>query len=107
MARRNAEMVQDQDEYNRAFDALTAKCETFKELQRKTSDQLAEKAGRKMKLGAFIEKIRNTDGLGAFDERVFTGTVDRVVVSGDKGNKRLTFGFKDGTEITVGTEGSV
>ncbi len=101
MVRRNAEMVQDQDEYNCAFDALTAKCEALKERQRKISDQVAEKTGRKRKLEAFVEKIRNTEGLPGFDEYVFTGTVDKVVVSGDKENKVFVFCFKDGTEITV------
>ena len=101
MVRRNAEMVQDQKEYNRLFDSLTAKCEALKEQQHKISDQLAEKAGRKMKLEAFIEKIRNTNGLGAFDEKVFAGTVEQVVVSGDKEDKVFVFCFKDGTEITV------
>lgn len=57
MVRRNAEMVQDQDEYNRVFDA-------------------------------FIERIRNTDGLGAFDEKVFAGTVDKVVVSGESKSEK-------------------
>ena len=54
-----------------------------------------------MKLEAFIEKIRNTNGLGAFDEKVFAGTVEQVVVSGDKEDKVFVFCFKDGTEITV------
>ena len=67
----------------------------------KNSNQAAEKAGRKMKLEAFIEKIRNTNGLGAFDEKVFAGTVEQVVVSGDKEDKVFVFCFKDGTEITV------
>lgn len=106
MVRRNAEMVQDQDEYNRSFDALTARCETLKEQQRKISEQLAEKVGRKMKLEAFVEKIRNTDGLTGFDEQLFTGTIDKVVVSDDKDDKVFVFCFKDGTEIAVGTEGS-
>ena len=56
-----------------------------------------------MKLEAFIEKIRNTDGLTGFDEQLFTGTIEQVIVNRgeSKNEKRLTFCFKDGTEITV------
>ncbi len=103
MVRRNAETAQDQDEYNRAFDAMTARCEALKERQQKVNDQLAEKAGRKRKLEAFIERLKETDGLAAFDEHVFAGAVEQVIVhSGEtKKEKRLIFCFKDGTEITV------
>ncbi len=103
MVHRNAEMAQNQDEYNRAFDELTAKCEKLKEQQCKINDQLSEKSGRKRNLEAFIDKIGHVDVIIGFDEHLFLGTVDKVVVHGgrQKGEKKLVFCFKDGTEIAV------
>lgn len=103
MARRNAEIAQDQEEYNRAFDALSAKCSALKEKIGALKAQLAAKAGRRRKLEAFIDKIKNTTRLISFDEQLFAGTVEQVIVnrSKTKNEKTLTFCFRDGTEITV------
>lgn len=69
----------------------------------KLKEQLTVKAGRKRKLEAFIDKIKNTTRLISFDEQLFAGTVEQVIVnhSKTKNEKTLTFCFRDGTEITV------
>ena len=103
MVCRNAKTAQNQDEYNREFEALSAKCGVLKEKILKLKEQLTVKAGRKRKLEAFIDKIKNTTRLISFDEQLFAGTVEQVIVnrSKTKNEKTLTFCFRDGTEITV------
>ena len=71
MARRNAEIAQDQEEYNRAFDALSAKCSALKEKIGALKAQLAAKAGRRRKLEAFMAQLREKEALAPFDERIF------------------------------------
>ena len=75
----NAQVAQDQKEYNRRMEALYARCEELK--------------GR----------ISRTEPLTGFDESVFTGTVDCVIVRKGQGNteKQLIFRFKDGTEVPI------
>ena len=103
MARRNAEIAQDQEEYNRAFDALSAKCSALKEKIGALKAQLAAKAGRRRKLEAFMAQLREKEALAPFDERTFAAMVDHIVVyPGEaKGAKKLIFRFRDGTEIPV------
>lgn len=103
MARRNAEIAQDQEEYNRVFDTLSVRCNALKEKIHTLKTQLAAKAGRKRNLEAFMEKLGQTESLAVFDEQIFVGTVERIVINRGttRNEKKLTFCFKDGTEITV------
>ena len=55
MVQRNARTAQDQEEYNRTFDALSAKCGALKEKIRTLKARLAAKAGRKRNIEAFIK----------------------------------------------------
>ena len=104
MARRNAEIAQDQEEYNRAFDALSAKCSALKEKIGALKAQLAAKVGRKRNLEAFMEKLREKGISTSFDERTFTAIIAQVIVYPGEGKnaKKLVFRFRDGTEITIG-----
>ncbi len=103
MVRRNAECAQNQDAYNKAFDEVASKIDAMKVRLNKINEQLAEKAGRKRKLEAFMDKLKEIDGVTDFDEHLFSGTVEKVVVwrGKQKGEKELVFCFKDGTEIMV------
>ena len=55
MVQRNTRTAQDQEEYNRTFDALSAKCGALKEKIRTLKARLAAKAGRKRNIEAFIK----------------------------------------------------
>ena len=103
MVRRNAQAAQNQEEYNRTFDALSAKRNTLNEKILTLKAQLATKAGRKRKLEAFMDKLRQTESLVGFDEQLFAGTVEQVIVNRgeSKTEKRMTFCFKDGMEIVI------
>ena len=92
MVCRNAKTAQNQDEYNREFEALSAKCGVLKEKILKLKEQLTVKAGRKRKLEAFIDKIKNTTRLISFDEQLFAGTVEQVIVNRSKTKNEKTLG---------------
>lgn len=103
MVQRNAQTAQDQEEYNRTFDALSAKCGALKEKVRTLKAQLAAKAGRKRNLEAFMERLREEDIPASFDEHTFAAVVDQVAVYPGEGKnaKKLAFRFRDGTEIAI------
>ena len=100
---RNAQTAQDQEEYNRTFDALSAKCGALKEKVSTLKAQLAAKAGRKRNLEAFMDKLREKDIPASFDEHTFAAVVDQVAVYPGEGKnaKKLAFRFRDGTEIAI------
>ena len=103
MVGRNAEAAQNQDDYNRAFDALSATYNTLKERIHALNTQLAQRGGRKRELEAFMDRLRNMDTALPFDEHTFSATVNRITVhpGAAKGRKKLAFAFRDGTEVTV------
>ena len=94
---------QDQEEYNRAFDALGAECGVLKEKIAELKAQLAAKAGRRRKLEAFMAQMREKEAPASFGEHTFASMVDHIMVyPGEaKGAKKLIFRFRDGTEISV------
>lgn len=99
----NAQVAQDQKEYNRRMEALYARCEELKGSMAKVRSQIMDKAGRSRNIEAYLQKISRTEPLTIFDESVFTGTVDCVIVRKGQGNteKQLIFRFKDGTEVPM------
>ena len=62
-----------------------------------------DRAGRSRNVEAYLQRISRTELLTEFDESVFTGTVDCVIVCQGQGKneKQLIFRFKDGTEIPI------
>lgn len=103
MIQLNATTAQDQDEYNRRYDALVAQCEAVKAKHAKTKDRIEEKNGQQRKLEAYIRELRQADHLASFDKSLFTGMVDSIAVHAgqSKADKTLMFRFRDGTEIPV------
>ena len=99
----NAQVAQDQKEYNRRMEALCARSEELKGSMAKVRSQIMDRAGRSRNIEAYLQKISRTEPLTVFDESVFTGTVDCVIVCKGEGNteKQLIFRFKDGTEVSI------
>ena len=99
----NAQVAQDQKEYNRRMEALYARSEELKGSMAKVRSQIMDRAGRSRNIEAYLQKISRTEPLTVFDESVFTGTVDCVIVCKGEGNteKQLIFRFKDGTEVSI------
>lgn len=99
----NAQVAQDQEAYNRRMEALYARCEELKSSMAKTRSQIMDRAGRSRNVEAYLQRISRTEPLTVFDESVFTGTVDCVIVCQGQGksDRQLIFRFKDGTEIPM------
>lgn len=99
----NAQVAQDQEGYNRRMKALYARCEELKSSMAKVKSQIMDRAGRSRNVEAYLQKVSRTEPLSVFDESVFTGTVDCVIVRKGlrKNDRQMVFRFKDGTEISM------
>ena len=103
MIRENAEVAQNQAEYNARLQPLEEQYEALKGAMLRTKEAISEKTGRRRKLEAFMRELSENDLLTAFDERVFLGTVEKITVSKGqcKSEKQLVFRFKDGKDVAV------
>ena len=103
MIRENAEVVQNQAEYNARLQPLEERYEVLKNAMLRTKEAISEQTGRRRRLEAFIRELRESSLLTAFDERVFLGSVERITVfkGASKGEKQLVFRFKDGRNVAV------
>ena len=99
----NAQIAQDQQEYNLCIEALYALCNELKSSIAKVRSQIMDRAGRSRNVEAYLQRISRTEPLTVFDESVFAGTVDCVTVCKGlgKSDRQLIFRFKDGTEIPM------
>ena len=99
----NAQVAQDQKEYNRRMEALYARCEELKSSMAKVRSQIMDRAGRSRNIEAYLQKISRTEPLTVFDESVFAGTVDCVIARQERGknDRQRIFRFKDGNEIPM------
>ena len=93
-------MAQDQQEYKLRIEALYARCDELKSSMAKVRSQIMDRAGRSRNVEVYLQRISRTEPLTVFDESVFTGTVDCVIVRKGQGKKdrQMVFHFKDGTE---------
>ena len=82
------------------MEALYARCEELKSSMAKVRSQIMDRAGRSRNIEAYLQRISRTELLTEFDESVFTGTVDCVIVRKGQGknDRQMVFRFKDGTE---------
>lgn len=103
MIRENAEIAQNQAEYNARLQPLEERYEALKGAMLRTKEAISEQTGRRRKLEAFMCELSENNLLTAFDERVFLGTTEKITVSEGqrKSEKQLVFRFKDGTEVTA------
>ena len=103
MIRENAEVAQNQAEYNARLQPLEEQYEALKGAMLRTKEAIAEQTGRRRKLEAFMRELSENDLLTAFDERVFLGTTEKITVSKGqcKSEKQLVFRFKDGKDVAV------
>ena len=103
MIRENAEVAQNQAEYNARLQPLEERYEALKNTMLKTKEAISEQTGRRRKLEAFMCELRESSLLTVFDERVFLGAVERITVfkGASRGEKRLVFRFKDDRDVAV------
>ena len=103
MIRENAEVAQNQAEYNARLQPLEEQYEALKGAMLRAKEAISEQTGRRRRLEAFMCELRESSLQIAFDTRVFLGTTEKITVSKGqrKSEKQLVFRFKDGTEVTV------
>ena len=103
MIRENAEVAQNQAEYNARLQPLEERYEALKNAMLKTKEAISEQTGRRRRLEAFMCELRESSQLIAFDARVFLGAVERITVfkGASRGEKQLVFRFKDGKNVAV------
>ena len=103
MIRENAEVAQNQAEYNARLQPLEERYEVLKSSMLSAKESISEQTGRRRRLEAFMRELRESSLLTVFDERVFLGAVERITVfkGASRGEKRLVFRFKDGRDVAV------
>lgn len=96
---RNAELPQQQDDYNARYEELDRAFEEKQETLRKLQIRKAERISRTDTLNSFLVALEGAEQpLDYFDESVWQATVERVTVFHDH---HMVFQFLDGTEIEV------
>ena len=88
------------DFYRRDFDNyyadLLSRADAAKARLQSASDEILRKTKQRKKLNAFMSELENRgDLLTGFDEELFAATVEKITVY----PKKLTFLFKDGSDI--------
>ena len=95
----NTRQIQDQEEYNRHFSQLDAKCKKAEEEIEAIQKEILEQSGRKEQICRCLNELRECGGiLEEFDLGLWNSMVESVTVCSDK---ILEFQFQDGTEIPI------
>ncbi|MCX7904909.1 MAG: resolvase, partial [Caloramator sp.] len=79
------------------YDALVKRYESIKEELERIEEKRLEQSAKKEKILEFIKELKQREGLiTEFDEELWIGTVDKVVI---KRQGKISFVFKDGMEV--------
>ena len=92
----NAHVALDQEEYQKRYDALTARFESAKARYNAVEDTIRSKQSRKATIEAFLTTLAKADLVDEFDTALWCGLVDFATVY-SKDDVRFT--FKNGQEI--------
>jgi len=91
----NTQYAQDQAEYQKRYDGITAKYDQAKQQLDETQRSIADRKNRHEVLAVFAEALRGQELITEFDERLWESLLESAVVYGDKTG--VQFVFKDGT----------
>ena len=98
----NATSQQSQEEYNKKYSRLVRRYEKAVERLNRANADKEQRLDRDRDIRIFIAEIETQPLiLETWDERLWVALLDSATVHADK---RITFRFKDGTEIEVGAE---
>ena len=93
----NAQTALNQEEYEARYKALAARYEIIKRDIEVINEKRLERSAKKENILEFIKELEAKESLiTEFDEEVWKGTVEKVVVNSDE---KITFVFKDGREL--------
>jgi predicted nuclease with TOPRIM domain len=95
----NTRTTQNQVEFNKRYDELSAQYESEKNDLDKTLEKRAYKQAQEIKMKAYLEEIKKADNyLPEWSNDVWMIMVEKAIVNRDK---TITFKFTSGTEITL------
>ena len=95
----NANIAQNQEEYQKRYDSIVAKYDAAKAKYDETIAAISAKEAQNARLAAFIKTLKERDGvIEDFDNNLWGCMVEYVTVGRDK---TMTFTFRDGTKINV------
>lgn len=97
--RENARIAQNQEEYQKHYEALVARYDAAKARFDKVTEVISAKETQSERLAGFIKTLKTqTNPVAQFDSQLWASMVDYVTVGADKG---VTLVFRDGTEVNV------
>jgi DNA invertase Pin-like site-specific DNA recombinase len=99
----NAAAAQDQDEYQRRYNALVARYEAASARLAKIGEARLERNAKRANITRFLQSLvrRGDDLVTEFDEELWYITVDFITVYADG---RLAVTFRDGGKVTIKSE---
>lgn len=92
----NARVAQNQDDYNREYNAMVSRYDAAKKQYDKACADIRYRKAKSRQLDSFIGELQNQELITEFDTRLWGSLVDFITVY-SKDDIRVT--FKDGTEI--------
>lgn len=99
MIKENTRTAQDQVEFNKRYDELSAQYESEKNDLDKALEKRAYMQAQEIKMKAYLEEIKKADNyLPEWSNDVWMIMVEKAIVNRDK---TITFKFTSGTEITL------
>lgn len=95
----NTRQVQDQEEYSKRFNEMSAACSATETKINKIKEEILAQHGRKERIHRCLNELKQCgDILEKFDMDLWNAVVETVRVNADK---VLVFRFRDKTEISV------
>ena len=93
----NARVAQDQDDYNKRYNALVERYDWLKAQYDEVSTAISDNEARYEQMGRFITVLKDQEGvITEFDDALWSSLVEKIVV---KSKEDLTVVFKDGNEM--------
>ncbi len=93
----NARVAQDQDDYNKRYNALVERYDRLKAQYDEVSTAISDNEARYEQMGRFITVLKDQEGvITEFDDALWSSLVEKIVV---KSKEDVTVVFKDGTEM--------
>ena len=93
----NARVAQDQDDYNKRYNALAERYDRLKAQYDEVSTAISDNEARYEQMGRFITVLKDQEGvITEFDDALWSSLVEKIVV---KSKEDVTVVFKDGTEM--------
>ena len=93
----NARVAQDQDDYNKRYNALLERYDRLKAQYDEVSTAISDNEARYEQMGRFITVLKDQEGvITEFDDALWSSLVEKIV---GKSKEDVTVVFKDGTEM--------